>query len=85
MFARMNGQETTIVDIFLIGYLNFVDNGIDLELVGEPFVDRHLHLAMPALHLVTGVAVFLVHADHDAWHFGLVDNRMDHRARSVIA
>ena len=61
-----NGQETTIVDILLIGYSNFVDNGIHLELVGEPFVDRHLTLA---LHLVTAVAVFLVHADHDAWHF----------------
>ena len=83
MFAIMNGQETTIFDIFLVGYANFVDNGTDLELVGEPFVDRHRHLATLALYLVTAVAVFLVHADHDAWHFGLVDNRRDHHAKSA--
>ena len=47
----------------------FVDDGIDLEIV------LHRHLTALALHLVTAVAVFLVNADHDAWHVVPTDNR----------
>ena len=77
-----------------------VDDGIDLELVGEPRavvvarVRPHanrdtvrngiLQDAALALHLVTIIAVLLVHTDHHAWHLGSADNRRELRARSFV-
>ena len=77
-----------------------VDDGIDLELVGEPRavvlarVRPHanrdtvrngiLQDTALALHLVTIIAVLLVHTDHHAWHLGPADNRREHSARCII-
>ena len=61
----------------------FVGDGNDLEIlevVVKPFIVLHRHLTALALHLVTAVAVFLVHG---AWHLGIVVNRKEH-GRSTI-
>ena len=37
------------------------------------------------LHLVTAVAVFLVHTEHDAWHVVPSDNRRENHMGSIVA
>ena len=37
------------------------------------------------LHLVTAVAVFLVHTEHDAWHVVPTDNRRENHMGSIVA
>ena len=63
----------------------FVDDGIDLETVGVPFVVLHRNLTALALHLVTAVAVFLVNADHDVRRIVPADSRREHCTKSIIA
>ena len=77
-----------------------VDDGIDLELIREPVVGSRPSLAHAgvvvtvrngilqdtalALHVVTNIAVLLVHTDHDTWHLGPANNRREYSARSII-
>ena len=65
----------------------FVHDGIDLEIPEQTrgVVGDRRHIATLDLYLVTAVAVFLVHKEHDAWHVVHTDNRRENHVGSIVA